>query len=161
MKLNSGWVCRWNSTEILVLAPHLCTRIWVGTMISLLKKPLPICQSGWRELQNALLVIHRVVRGPEQGSPCCFADVTRNFKIQQRGWQRGRQQKNNRFYKQNNNFFVHFCQCLHDYDVKIPNFTFHGVRKQPTTKFCFSFHTWIWSLGIQLLEGSATFYKVS
>ena len=119
-------------------------------MIGLLKKPLPIFQSGGRELQNALLVIHWVVRGPEQGSECCFADVTRNFKIQQRGWQRGRQKKNNRFYKQNNNFFVHFCPCLHDYDVKMPNFTFHGVRKQPTTKFCFSFCTWIWSLGIQL-----------
>ena len=77
-------------------------------MIGLLKKPLPICQTGWGELQNALLVIHWVVRGPEKGSQCCFADVTRNFKIQQRGWQRGRQEKNNRFYKQNNNFFVHF-----------------------------------------------------
>ena len=112
MKLNSGWVCRWNSTEILVLAPHLCTRIWVGTMISLLKKPLPICQSGWRELQNAFLVIHWVARGPEQGSPRCFADVTRNFKIQQHGWQQGRQEKHNRFYKQNNNFFVHFSACV-------------------------------------------------
>ena len=28
---------------------------------------------------------------------------------------------------------------LHDYDVKMPNFTFHGGRKQATTKFSFSF----------------------
>ena len=28
---------------------------------------------------------------------------------------------------------------FHDYDVKIPSFTFYGGRKQPTTKFFFSF----------------------
>ena len=28
---------------------------------------------------------------------------------------------------------------LHDYDVKMPNFTFYGGRKQATTKFYFSF----------------------
>ena len=28
---------------------------------------------------------------------------------------------------------------LHDYDVKMPNFAFYGVRKQATTKFYFSF----------------------
>ena len=28
---------------------------------------------------------------------------------------------------------------LHDYDVKIPNFTFHGGRKQPTPKIVFLF----------------------
>ena len=28
---------------------------------------------------------------------------------------------------------------LHDYDVKMPNFTFHGGRKQATGKFSFSF----------------------
>ena len=27
---------------------------------------------------------------------------------------------------------------FHDYDVKMPNFTFYGVRKQATTKFYFS-----------------------
>ena len=42
---------------------------------------------------------------------------------------------------------------MHEYDVKMPNFVFYGVRKQPTTKFCFSFRTCIWSLGIQLLVG--------
>ena len=28
---------------------------------------------------------------------------------------------------------------LHDYDVKMPNFTFYGGRKQATTKFSFCF----------------------
>ena len=28
---------------------------------------------------------------------------------------------------------------LHDYDVKMPNFTFYGVRKQATTKCSFAF----------------------
>ena len=28
---------------------------------------------------------------------------------------------------------------LHDYDVKMPTFLFHGGRKQTTTKFYFSF----------------------
>ena len=30
-------------------------------------------------------------------------------------------------------------KLLHDYDVKMPNFTFYGGRKQATTKFSFSF----------------------
>ena len=50
---------------------------------------------------------------------------------------------------------------LHDYDVKMPNFAFYGGRKQATTKFYFSYCTWIWCLGIQLQEGSPTFDKVS
>ena len=32
---------------------------------------------------------------------------------------------------------------LHDYNVKMPNFTLYGERKQATTKFYFSFWTWI------------------
>ena len=49
---------------------------------------------------------------------------------------------------------------LHDYDVKMPNLAFYGGRKQATTKFYFSFWAWIWSLEIQLQEGSPTFDKV-
>ena len=30
-------------------------------------------------------------------------------------------------------------RSLHDYDGKMPNFTFYGGRKQVTAKFCFSF----------------------
>ena len=49
---------------------------------------------------------------------------------------------------------------LHDYDVKMPNWTFNWGRKQATTKFYFSFWAWIRSLEIQLQEGSPTFDKV-
>ena len=44
--------------------------------------------------------------------------------------------------RQNNNsalaahfFWPFFLSSLNDYDVKIPNFTFYGGRKQATTKF--------------------------
>ena len=50
---------------------------------------------------------------------------------------------------------------LRDYDVKMPNFLIYGERKQATSKFYFSFSTWIWFLGIQLQEGLPTFDKVS
>ena len=40
------------------------------------------------------------------------------------------------------------------------NFAFYGGRKQLTTKFYFSYCTWIRCLGIQLQEGSPTFDKV-
>ena len=51
----------------------------------------------------------------------------------------------NRFLKQNNNFerasrfFVIYLPSLHDYDVKMPDFTLYWGRKQATTKFSFSF----------------------
>ena len=44
-------------------ALHLCTQIWVRTMIALLKKKqnktktTSICQSGWKEIWNAFLGI--------------------------------------------------------------------------------------------------------
>ena len=52
--------------------------------------------------------------------------------------------KTNRFYKQDNNFahashFTFLCQFLHDYDMKLPNFTFYGGHKQATMKLYFSF----------------------
>ena len=50
---------------------------------------------------------------------------------------------------------------LHNYDVKMPNFAFHRGREQATTKFYFSFRALIWSLEIQLQEGSPKFDKVS
>ena len=50
---------------------------------------------------------------------------------------------------------------LHDYDVNKPNFASYGGRKQATTKFYFSYCTWIWCLAIQLQEASPTFDKVS
>ena len=57
-------------------------------------------------------------------------------------------------------FCTFLCPFLHKYDVKVPDFTFYGVREQATTKFYLSLSTWIWSLGIQLQEGSPTFDKV-
>ena len=39
---------------------------------------------------------------------------------------------------------------LHDYDVKMPNFTMYRGSTEATTKFRLSFWTWIWFLGIQL-----------
>ena len=92
--------------------------------------------------------------------------VNRDFKIQQHGRQRERQKKNNWFNKQNYNFarvslFLNISFLfLHDYDLKMPNLAFYGGRKQATTKFYFSFWAWIWSLEIQLQEGSPTFDKV-
>ena len=32
------------------MGPNLPTRIWVRSKINLLKKPLWICQSGWKEI---------------------------------------------------------------------------------------------------------------
>ena len=49
--------------------------------------------------------------------------------------------------KQNNDFarasrfFVISLQSLHDYRVKMPNFTFYEGRKQATTNCSFSFVT--------------------
>ena len=53
--------------------------------------------------------------------------------------------KSNRLKRQNNNsarvsrFLYISLASLHDYDGKIPNFTFYGTCKQATAKFCFSF----------------------
>ena len=75
--------------------------------------------------------------------------------------------KNNRFNKQKNNFarthaFLYITlEFLHDHDVEMPNLVFYEERKQATTKGYFAFWTWIWSLGIQIQEGSCTFDKVS
>ena len=45
-------------------------------------------------------------------------------------------EKSNGFVKPNNNF-AH--ASLHDYNVKMPDFTLYGGRKQATTNFSFSF----------------------
>ena len=63
-KLNSGWVRLRNIAEILDLGPHLCTRIWLRAMIGLLKKPLSICKSRRKEIQDAIPVIGWVRWGP-------------------------------------------------------------------------------------------------
>ena len=54
-----------------------------------------------------------------------------------------RTSKQQRFIKQNNKFarasrFLYISlPLLHNCDMKMPNFTFYGGRKQATTKFCF------------------------
>ena len=59
-----------------------------------------------------------------------------------RKW-RIRKWKNNRFNEQNSNFarasrfFAHSLPSLHDYDVKMLNFTFYGGRRQATMIFYF------------------------
>ena len=50
---------------------------------------------------------------------------------------------------------------LHYYEVKMPHSTFNGEHKEAMTKLYFSLWTWIWSLGIQLQEGSSRFDNVS
>ena len=39
---------------------------------------------------------------------------------------------------------------LHDFDVKMPDFTFYRGSTQETTKFPLCFWTWIWFSGVQL-----------
>ena len=63
------------------------------------------------------------------------------------------------FFVRASHLFEHLLPSLHDFDVKRPNSTFYKGRKQETTKFSFSFLTWIRLLGIQLQEGSRTFDK--
>ena len=70
---------------------------------------------------------------------------TRDFKNKLRRGQRERQ-KTIGFNKQNSNFArasrffcIFLCPFLHEYDVKMPNFAFYGVRKQASTKFYFNF----------------------
>ena len=81
---------------------------------------------------------------------CCMAfDLTDKFprvtysrKPQLQRQQQRERQKSSGFIKQNNNFarasrfFVYSLPLLHDYGVKLPNFTFYGGRKQATTNEC-------------------------
>ena len=50
---------------------------------------------------------------------------------------------------------------LHNYHVKMYNFTFCEGRKQAMTKFSFSLWTWIWLIEVQLQRSSLAFDKVS
>ena len=74
--------------------------------------------------------------------------------------------KNRRCESSRVSYFSVLLYCIafpspHDYDVKMPNFTFYGVRKQANTKFSFSFWTSILFLRIQLPQSSPTFDNVS
>ena len=69
--------------------------------------------------------------------------ILRDFKLPRRRRQR-ECQTSNWLNKKNNNptrasrFLYISLQLLHDYDEKMPNFTFYGGRKQATEKFSFS-----------------------
>ena len=54
-----------------------------------------------------------------------------------------------------------FCAALHNFDLKMPNFTFYGAGELTTTKISFSFWTWLWFLEIQLQKSSLAFEKVT
>ena len=98
-------------------------------------------------------IIHRLqlLRLDSKHLDCCFiyletvvdSDI-RDLKIRRRRRQRGRQ-KSNRFNIQNNNLHVHHAflyislPSLHDYDVIMPNFTFHIESPHAMTKFLLYF----------------------
>ena len=82
--------------------------------------------------------------------------INRDLKIRRRRQQRERG-KSNRFTgnTQNSNF-ARASHFFDDYDVKMPHFMFYTGRKQATTKFSFSFMTWIRQLEIQLYDSTGT-----
>ena len=97
------------------------------------------------------------------GSQCIVNN--RKFKIQRR--RESQKKKSNSLTRQNKNFarasrFLYISlPSLHDYHVKMPNFTFHEGCKQAMTKFFFSLWTWIELIEIQLRKSSLAFDKVS
>ena len=81
----------------------------------------------------------------EAGARVIFHFVTSGeFKILRRRRQRERQ-KSNKLNRQTTTLHVHHAllyislPSVHDYDGKMPNFTFYGGPKQATAKFSFSF----------------------
>ena len=65
--------------------------------------------------------------------------------------------KNKKFARASHSFLYFSLPFLHGYNVKLTNFTFCGKLKQATTKFYFSFWTWVGILWIQLQGVSPTF----
>ena len=121
-------------------APHLCTKNWVRSMIGLIKKPLPICQSGWKEIQNAL----ESFGGPEQGSRGCFAEVNNRGQISSATHSRVCQVLTRR--PRNWPFFFSFLfQRLFAMKAELPvlpmflvsSFSFQEVEKEIFVSLCF------------------------
>ena len=89
-----------------------------------------------------------------------------DFKMPRQRRQRERQ-KGTRLNRKTTTLHVHHTflyislPSQHDYDVKMPSFTFYGGPKQATAKFSFSFWNWIWFLGNRLKKGSLAFGKVN
>ena len=97
------------------------------------------------------------------GSLLCCGDGIRDLKIQRRD---GNENvlKTILLIGKTTTLYVHQASFLHislpflqDYDVKMPNFVFHGEDKQATRKFYLAFWTWIRSLENQIQEDSRTF----
>ena len=80
---------------------------------------------------------------PRRGGFCTLA-IIRDFKMPRR-WRQRERQKSNRWKGKTTTLHVHHAflyislPSLHDYDGKMPNFTFYGGRKQTTAKVSFSF----------------------
>ena len=100
----------------------------------------------------------------QHGRRSIVLNTTRDFTIRRRNWKEKFQKKNSLegrtttlhiYHTFFGHFFGHFL--LHDYEVKLPNFTFYGGRKQETTKFNFTSSTWIGILGTQLQGALASF----
>ena len=86
--------------------------------------------------------------------PCKIPQMRRQRELQKSNWWQTTTARASRS-------FVHFFTALRDYDGKMPNFTFHRGRKQPTAWFSFSFWTWMWFLGVRLKKSSLAFDKVN
>ena len=90
----------------------------------------------------------------------------REFKISRRRQQRERQKvivlisKTTTPHGQHTFLYISLPP-LHDCDAKMPSFTFYGGREQETTKFSFSFRTWIRFLRIHLQTIPLAFHKIS
>ena len=82
----------------------------------------------------------------------CYKDL----KMRRQRWPRERQKSKRFLMSKTTTLHVHHTfsyssfPSLHDYNVKMPNFTLYGGRKQATTKFSCFLWTCIWFLGIQL-----------
>ena len=93
------------------------------------------------------LFSHDPFSAPKNASFPSFTSVStrsqgcnRDFKMPQRRRQQ-EHQKSSRLNRQNKNSkrFVHFLPSLHDYDRRMLNFTFYGIRRQARAKFSFCF----------------------
>ena len=115
-----------------------------------IRNPVPGVQNARREIQNPRLSwipLHGARRTETRGR-----DAIRNFYDADGNKNVKKKQTNKQTIGliSKTTFHVHYpflyisLPALHDYDVKMPNFVFYGARKQATTKFCFSFRTWIY-----------------
>ena len=113
-----------------------------------IRNPVPGVRNARREIQNPRLSwipLHGARRTETRGR-----DAIRNFNDADGNKNVKKKNKKTIGLISKTTLHVHYpffhisLPALHDYDVKMPNFVFYGARKQATTKFCFSFCTWIY-----------------